>query len=490
LANFQTNPTNIQDDLNNLRSQVSNLLDNQVGNWYDDLNTPAGGTQRGVNDLNTDLNDIENKKLICPVQVLTNVTVPGGQNYVVLSQASSETPTNTAAVTSTALGAIVAVLGGDVGAHATTLVAGTNALNPKNLVWIRNATTKDAITSGGQEVFGLLQAESGTTDGEAFNDTDTQVQISFVKNGGSDTLVAVPVADIENKVIEYMYPNRIKFDNIPEDCTFPLIKWADQVSAIADVTRQHAYDNQGTTAVNLLTNATLDLEGAGLIWAIRDDLEANLFRIIEGSAGGTSQVHLGSDVDVFNVDAIDNDFANAVKVATGGQQINIGVTAGTISSDTAEDLRILGTAELYLDDGNQTGSTWAQTSGIKLSDTTAEWDLFETNFGEVSLLSAINQAYASSNITKTYANVTSTTTADTNVGGVGGGANLDAQLPDLSLGSFLVDYDVYLNGDLLRPGANSGANNDYYPGTSLVNGQLKFEFTVKVNDVICVVARA
>jgi len=61
-------------------------------------------------------------------------------------------------------------------------------------------------------------------------------------------------------------------------------------------------------------------------------------------------------------------------------------------------------------------------------------------------------------------------------------------LPDMSTGSFTLDYDVYLNGELLRPGADASANNDYYPGTSLATAaQLKFEFSVKLGDVLCVI---
>ena len=108
--------------------------------------------------------------------------------------------------------------------------------------------------------------------------------------------------------------------------------------------------------------------------------------------------------------------------------------------------------------------------------------------GEVSLLNAIVQAAEmGGRKAKVYANVTANTNEDVDVGGVGGGANLDAQLPDMSANVFLTDYDVFLNGNLLRPGADAAANNDYYPGTSLANGQLKFEFKVKTNDVICVI---
>ena len=67
--------------------------------------------------------------------------------------------------------------------------------------------------------------------------------------------------------------------------------------------------------------------------------------------------------------------------------------------------------------------------------------------------------------------------------------NLSAALGDLSAGVFVDDYDIYVNGQLQLNGANAAANNDVYPGTSLAAGQLKFEFTVKVGDVICVIKR-
>jgi hypothetical protein len=253
------------------------------------------------------------------------------------------------------------------------------------------------------------------------------------------------------------------------------------------VTRQRAYDNQGATVVETTTNSTLDLNGAGLTWIIRDLANANLLRILEGSGGGTSELQLGADVDVFNNDAILNDFASGLRAATGSTRIDVGVNAGVIETTGAADLRVLGAGELYLDDGNQTGSTWAQTSGIKLSDTTAEWDDYETAMGgEVSLLRGIYLAKtASSRGAKTHSNVTVDTAADTGVSLAL--ANLDVALPNMSGGTFATSHDVYLNGNLLRGGADISANNDYYPGSTMNPAELKFEFAVKVNDVICVI---
>ena len=486
-ATLESGAANIEADLNSLRSQVNKIIGET--NWYDALNI-TNGKQRSVAGLNADLDDVEEHRFLFRTQVLTDVTVTAAQNWEVLSVAGSEAPTQTAAVGAvTTEGAVVAAHGGTFGTtHSLAEVAGPSAIRPKNLLVIRDASTGQAIQSGGKDVWGLLQSESAT-DGHTFDDATNQVQISFViENGTGDDLIACPVVDIAGKTVNYVYVQRLKYDSLPESAFLSNHVFVDQAASV-DVTRQNAYDNQGATAVELANNADLDL-AASIEWAIRDAADADLFKVTEGSGGGTSEVSVHADVDLYDNDAADVDFASGVSANSGGTRpIDVGVTDGVIES-TAGDLRVLGAAELFLDDGNQTGSTWAQTDGIKLSETTAEWDTFETNFGEVSLLNAINQAYASSNITKTCANVTSTTTADTDVGGVAGGANLDAQLHDLSGGSFVADHDVFLNGQLLRSGVDAAANNDVYPGTSLVNGQLKFEFTVKINDVICVISRA
>lgn len=493
LANFETNPANVETDLNNVRSMLSHLLDVQAGNWYDVINTPSAldaGSQRGVSDLNTDLHSLERKRVLVQVTNLSAITVPASQNWVVLTL--GQLPSNTTA----AIGAVttrgtVAAQNASFGAHDLALVAGTTAIGPKNLAIIVDSTTRDPILSGGRTIYALFQTESASDGSTMTGTTPNRAQLSFVRINASGTaLEAVPVVDIENLSISYTSTERKALDDLNEQ---DFLRGARvDVPSSTVVTRQVAYDNQGTTPVDLTTNATLDLEGPGLIWSIRDDLEAALLRIIEGSAGGTSEIEFGADVDLFDNNAAVNDFAKGATFnSDGSRDIRVGVSDGVIDT-VAGDLEIRGTGELFLDDGNQTGSTWAQTQGIKLSETTAEWDTFETNFGgEVSLLNAINQAFGTgARGTKTYANVTVTATANTDVGGIGGGTNLDAQLPNMSGGTFLSDYDVFLNGSLLRPGADATANNDYYPGTSLPNGQLKFEFTVKINDVLAVIPYA
>jgi hypothetical protein len=488
-STLESAPTTLEDDLNGLRSQMKRAIwDDGAGNWYDDIPT-INGKKRAIRDLNADLDDIEEKKFLFHAQgsvTLTDLTVGAGENWYVLNAAGSQTPTETAAVgAGTANGAVVAVLPGDVGSHSLVEVAGPNAISPKNLVLIRQADDPNqTIQSAGRDIYGLLQAESGTVDGDTFNDTTKQVQISFVIwNAEGNDLIACPVADIEGKAFNYSYMRRINLDAIPESAFISGI--FTDMTASSDVTLDRAIDNQGSSPATQGTNIRVQIADT-FSWDFEDSTGASDILSVK-AASGADEVEF--NVDVFDVNnAADADFLNGAIFDSGGTPIRVGSTTGYIDTASA-DLGIRAGGELYLDDSNQVGSTWAQTAGIKLSDSTAEWDNFETKFGEVSLLNAIYQAanVAGSNRgTKTTANVTADVAANADVGGVGGGTNLDAQLPDLSVGTF-AQHDVFVNGNLMQPGANSGTDNDYYPGTSLANGQLKFEGDLKIGDKITVV---
>jgi hypothetical protein len=440
----------------------------------------VGGTSATVTVTHDNGGTVGNVTTWATTTSMTIVQPTGGAgDVVVLSAASSETPGDTAAI-GTGLGAVVSVLSGDVGSWALTNIAGTSAVNPKNMVWLRDHENHDGLTSDDKQIYGLLQAESGVGQGDTFNDTDKQVQISFFRIAADDTLEHVPVADIGGQTIEYVYSKRVTLDTVPEDSYFPSVFFTDGAASV-DVTLNNAIDGQGTTPATQDTNIFWDLSTAGVSTTWRDALAASLFKIIEGSTGGTSEIEIGGDVDVFDVNAVENDFANGVKVATGGTEIDIGVTAGHVETTGSDDLHVQAGGELYLDDGNQTGSTWAQTDGIKLSETQAEWDTFEAEFGEVSLLNAIAQAKNTGGLTRTkvVAVVSTNIAADADAGGPATANNLDANLTDYSGVTFLTDMDVFLNGVLLRPGADAAANNDYYPGSTAV--QLKFEFGLQAS---------
>jgi len=498
-STLESGAASLEGDLNSLRSQVYNLMKKQVGgNWYDDLSAPSNyptdtpsPSKRGVDNVNTDLREIERKRvLVSAFNYTAAITVTALQNWQVLTLGQLPAQTTAAIGAVTTLGT-VAAFNASFGAHSMAAVAGSGTLAPKNLCEVVDAVTHDPILSSGRTIYALFQTESNTDGSTMSGTTPNRAQLSFVRiNTAGTALEACPVADIAGKVVDYVSVQRKGLSDLNEQ---DFLRGAStDTPASSSTSRQGAYDAQGTTPVELLTNADLDLNSAGIFWRIRDLANADLFTITEGSTGGTTDLTIGTDVDTLNVNAILNNFNKPIKADISGQEIDIGVTTGTIESTGVNDLRLYAANDLFLDDLHQTGSTWTGTSGVRLSAATGEWDTYKTNYGEVSLLNAINQAKnpAAQRGTKVYALVTLLTNADTDVGGVGGGTNLDAQLPNMSGGSFLTSYDVFLNGNLLRPGANSGANHDYYPGTSLANGQLKFEFKVKVNDVLCVIPYA
>jgi len=127
-----------------------------------------------------------------------------------------------------------------------------------------------------------------------------------------------------------------------------------------------------------------------------------------------------------------------------------------------------------------------------LAGSSQEWSDFETAFGEVSLLDAIVQAKNTTGRRRVVAIATADVAVDTDVSGPANDNNLDTNLGDLSAGTFATatgggDYDIFLNGALQVNGIDAAANKDVYPGTSLANGQLKFEKKLKTGDVITVI---
>lgn len=484
---LQTGAAELERDLNALRSQAKRaIFADSAGNWYADIPT-VNGKKRAISALNSDLDDIEEKRLLFWVVKLSDIVVPATQNWVILNVGSGTAPSEVRASGTSTIGAVCATSafsGAGFAVNELVEIAGPNAVSPKNLALVVDSTTGQVLQSSGRDVFALLQAESSGADGAAFDDTSggNRAKISFVRpTAARDDLEACPVVDIQGKTINYQYVRRINFDSVPETA-FLQGAFVDVPGQGQDVTLQNAIDNQ-VAFVTQTNDQDIRIADANS-WQFSDSTGARgLLRI--DPASGNDTVSL--DVDTLDVNNVnDADFSGGAIFDSGGTPIRVGSTVGYIDTASA-DLGIRAGGELYLDDGNQAGSTWTQTAGLKLSETTAEWDAFETAFGEVSLLQAVTQ---SKRRAKVYANVTSTTNADTDVGGIGGGSNLDTQLPNMSLGDFLTDYDVFLNGELLRPGANSGANNDYYPGTSLTNGQLRFEFRVKAGatpDVICVI---
>ena len=142
-------------------------MDDQAGNWWDDLNVPSAldtGLQRGVNDLNTALHAVEKKRVLREVHSLVDITVPATQNYVVLGVGELPAQTTAAVGAVTTLGTIVAAHGGSFGtAHSLAVVAGGNTVSPLNIGIIVDGSTRDPVLSSNRKVYGLLQGEATLT---------------------------------------------------------------------------------------------------------------------------------------------------------------------------------------------------------------------------------------------------------------------------------------------------------------------------------------
>lgn len=205
-ANYETDTETIQDDLNNLRSAVNNILSRQIGEWHDDLNVPSFleiGTQRALFDLNNSLHAVEKQRKLVIRTHIVNVVVGAGNNFAILS-APTLPPNTTAAVgVSTTKGTVVAAHPGPFGSHSLAEIVGSHEIAPLNLVLITDAEGS-SICSGERRIWGLLQSESASDGHTLSNSTPNRLQISFVKPNLTNTdLVVVPVEDIQGKTFRY-----------------------------------------------------------------------------------------------------------------------------------------------------------------------------------------------------------------------------------------------------------------------------------------------
>lgn len=424
-----------------------------------------------------------------------SATLTGGAgDVVVLSVASNQAPSEAAAVDAgSANGAIVKVLTGDVGAASLAEVAGLSAVQPKNLCEVRDATTFDPIQSGSRKVYALIQAESGVVDGEAFNDTTKQAQLSFVRlTAGGDDLELCPAEDIGGLSINYQYASRTELRSMNEqDFLFPA--FADPQAASV-TTLQEAY--VGGNTIDVLT-----AEGQ-LTFNLSQDLTA--FRVQrDGSAFATflRDDTLGDkltlDLDLLDVNnATDADFLNGAKFDTGATTINVGVTAGRVDAtaitvaSTAGDLLVSASAAVKF--------TTVRETALPLDDATAGAISALPGGPYASISAAIKAALTSSDVDVFVQVLANNYAQDVNVPGSGNG-NAQDWSPALSLATRSIsmaaadianlDTILFLNGSLLW-GGSAATNNEVYAGTTPANGDLKYDFAkgVKSGDVVIAIS--
>ena len=302
-------------------------------------------------------------------QLLTDITVPNGQNYKTLVVASSEIPAIAKSLSAGQPGMIAAAHGGSFGAaHSLTEDAGKTTLLPENLLRVWDGDTGDALESSGRQVFGLLHSEAGATDGTVFTDTTPQrAQVSFVRaNSTHDDLEAVPVADIEDKKINLAFQDRQYLDSWVAQDFLAGVQHIDLGIAGAATTLNNAYDNQGATPVTMTSNIFIRADDDTSWNLATSDGAVNMFKVAPAAAG--DEVEINADTLDVNVGASGTiDFDNGMTIDSGGTAINLGVTVGQIDSTGA--LIVDSTANTLTLDGN---------SGVSIIGNAAEIDLTTT----------------------------------------------------------------------------------------------------------------
>lgn len=535
-ADHDANAVDLADTVNYLASQFADMLGET--NWYDapdaSLATIWGKTF------------LDEKMALREVLLLTDITVPNGQNYKILVVGDSETPAAKVKAIGAGVvkGLVTANHGGTFGTHSLTMVSGDNAINPKNLLQVVDGDTHDEILSAGQRVWGLLQNESGATDGSAFTDTTPErPQVSFVRiNSTGDAFEAVPVADIEDKVINLSYVERQDLDTWVEQDFLRRTAWVDLGSASASVTLDNAIDNQGTTPATQATNIYWRIADATELDFETSDGARNLVKIAPASGGDELEFNVDTlDVNVGSSGVVDID--NGVTVDSGGTSINLGVTAGQIDASALKVAATGGAAEieahsgsLILDAAGQTlqadatifdldsiddshlimsatdaaaktllvaarnagagagnleleadddilFETVRETTPLPLDDSTAGAisALFGQSFSSVSAAIAYAGTVGGADLTMKLSVLGSSYSQGDNVPA----ATLDLTAYTLSMVSNAATVFLFLNGRLLRGAAATGTG-DVYPGTTPASGDVKFDFPkgVKSGDVI------
>ncbi len=184
------------------------------------------------------------------------------------------------------------------------------------------------------------------------------------------------------------------------------------------------------------------------------------------------------------IDLVRNNDSTMRKSGTSGNLI-IKNSVDFVDADTTKGL-------ILLADAFFTGSTYADgaghdTNGIPLALAVSEYNTFETNFGEVSIINAINQARSGTpGAGKLSVEVSSSIPAGGNLEITQGADSLDhVGVGAASVGSLM---DVFVNGQLVLSGAASGAGKrDYFLGTTTKD--IKFTFDLVPDDIVSVIIR-
>lgn len=462
------NAVDLSDTIDYLASQIADITGKTAWETAPDLSIAAINAKTFLDD----------KLALRRFMILTSIAVPATQNHVVLSQASSETPSRPIATGGSTEGAVCVELGvGLFDSHQLAEVAGENALNPKNLLIVFDAATGDPIQSSGRQVYGLLQVENGAADGGAFNDTTNQAQISFVRpNATYSDLEACPVADIESTSVKYGYADRESLDGWTEQDFLYDRALVDLASAAVSVTLDNAYDG----------GATVNVDAANVDWRLTDTKHfyvsdstgaARILDVHAEAAGDEIEISASGGITINSGDitaASNKATFNGVEV--GGAAGQVATLSGDLTLDGADDILFVTTREttaLPLDDAT-TGAISGLAGGPHASIAAAIKYAIEHGIDFSVGVTVLASHYG----------------RDVNVPGGAGGLDISAgngHSIDMNTPSG-VDTLVFLNGRL-QYGGSAANNNDVYVGDNPAAGDVKFDMPggVKSGDVIIAV---
>jgi len=396
-----------------------------------------------------------------------------GANWVVLVQASSETPSRNIATVGTTSGAVAAELGaGLFNSNQLTEVAGSNALNPENLCIVMDASTGDPITSSNRQVYALLQVEDGATDGAAFDDSTNQGQLSFVRpNATYDDLEACPVADIQGQSIIYAYADREALSGWAASDWRRSSVLVDLAAAGVSQTLDIAYNGGSVVTVDD-TNVDWQLTDTKHFYVSDSTGAARILDVHAEAAGDELEVNAPGGITINGGDIS----AASNKATFNGTEI--GGAAGRVAS-TSGDLDLRGADDI-------TFVTVRETTPLPLDDATTGPISALTGGPHASVAAAIEYAIGQGMTFSLGVTVLASNYGqDVNVPGGAGGLDLSGSHSiDMNTPSG-VDTFVFLNGRL-QYGGNGTTQNDVYAGDTPASGDIKFDHPggVKTGDII------
>lgn len=393
-----------------------------------------------------------------------SIAVAAGENWVVLSATSSETPTRNVATGATTSGAISAELGtGEFDSHRLTEVTGANALNPYNLCIVLDAATGDPIESSSRQVYALLQVEENAVDGDPFDDVANQGQLSFVRPNATYTdLEACPVSDIESTNIRYAYADREALSLWdPADWRRSSVL-VDLAAPGVSVTMDIAYNGGSTVNVD---DTNVDFRLTDTKHFIVSDVSGTnkIIDIHAEAAGDEIDINAPGGIAVAAGDlTMPSNKATINGVEVGGAAGRVATASGDLDLRGADDVSFVTVREttpLPLDDAT-TGAISALSGGPHASISAAI--KYAIDHGMTFNLGVFVSA--------------STYLRDTNIPGGAGGLDISAgngHSLDMNTPSG-VDTFIFLNGRL-QYGGNGTTNNDVYAGDTPANGDIKFD---------------